>query len=248
MNEKETGILSAIYLRVSPTTKIKTIDDLHQSLVESLNVCKRDIEHEGNIPVAIYIDEYISGKSSKDMPGFQRMLQDARTGSNTSLDKDLERIGSPQKLPWKRMYARRVNRFGRNRADMIRAEIELTSLGITLKFSESGIDTGAPMGKSIMAFMSEMAEMDRKEILENTKRGREAALLSGKTKTGRPFGHPKKDLNVNIIRSSRLIIPPATKPVCTWARLEIDLKASRTLMIQHLKAAGFWDPIKKTVI
>lgn len=248
MNGEYIPIPSAIYLRVSPTTKIKTLEDLHASLVESLNVCKRDIEHEQNIPVAIYIDEYISGKSSKDMPGFQRMLNDARTSTNTSLDKDMVHIGSPAKIPWKRMYARRVNRFGRNRADMIKAEIEMSALGISLKFSESGIDTGKSFGKSIMAFMAEQAEMDRLDIIENTQRGRDRILKGGeKTKTGKPFGHPKKILNVNLIRSQRLIIPPATKPVSTWSQLEKDLNASRTLMIAELKKAGFWDPEKKTV-
>lgn len=237
--EIQTKIPSAIYLRVSPTTKIKTVGELHDSLMESLKVCKNDIEHEGNIPVAIYIDEYVSGKSSKEMPGFQRMLNDARNGINTSLDKDMEYIGNPERIPWKRMYARRVNRFGRNRADMMSAEIELTKLGITLKFSESGIDTGQPMGKSVMAFMSELAEMDRADIIANTKRGREDYVAKG----GK-FGHPKKEINIKLIRQARL---SPIKERDSWEKLEETFNVSRTTMIRQLKNAGYWDDNKGCV-
>ncbi len=243
MEENTIKIPSAIYLRVSPTTKIKTEGELHDSLMESLSVCKRDLEHEGNFPVAIYIDEYISGKFSNAMPGFQRMLNDARNGTNTSLDKDMIHIGNPPRTPWKRMYARRVNRFGRNRADMISAEIELSKLGITLKFSENGVDTGKTFGKSMMAFLSEIAEMDRLDIIENTKRGRDLAKIKG-TKSGKPFGHPKKELNINLIRSARLA---PVKERSSWMQLEKDLGASRTIMIQKLKDAGFWDEVKGCV-
>lgn len=233
-------IPSAIYLRVSPTTKIKTASDLHQSLVESLNICMKDITHEGNKAVAIYIDEYISGKSSKEMPGFLRMLQDARTRTNTSLDKDIIHIGSPEKVPWKRMYARRVNRFGRNRADMIKAEIELSSLGISLKFSESGIDTDKSYGKSIMAFMAEQAEMDRIDILENISRGKAEYKANG----GK-FGRHKKELNINLIRMARKELPLNNRQ--TWRQLEKTFGASRTIMIERLKECGFWDSEKGCV-
>ncbi len=233
MEENITKIPSAVYLRVSPTTKIKSSGELHESLMESLKVCLRDAEHEGNSIVAIYIDEYISGKSSKVMPGFIRMLQDARTGNNTSLEKDMVYIGSPVKTPWKRMYARRVNRFGRNRADMISAEIELSGLGISLKFSESGVDTAKPYGKSIMAFMSEQAEEDRKDIIENISRGRSEYVAKG----GK-FGHPKKELNVNLIRNARL--SPKSNRI-TWKQLSKDLSASVPVMIDRLKMAGYWN-------
>ncbi len=242
--EKIEKIPSAIYLRVSPTTKIKTSSELHESLVESLNICERDIEHEGNIPVAIYIDEYISGKTSKSMPGFQKMLNDARNRTNTSLEKDMVYIGNPMRVPWRRLYARRVNRFGRNRADMISAEIEMSALGITLKFSESGVDTAKPFGKSIMAFMSELAEEDRKDIIENTRRGRELAKATH-TKSGKPFGHPKKEIDVEMLRRERKVLPVSKRN--SWKKLKAIFGLSVPLMIERLKKAGYWDEEKRCV-
>jgi site-specific DNA recombinase len=218
-------IKCAIYARVSPTTHIKTESDIHQSIEESLKMCRNASNQEGNIIVKEYVDQYVSGKSSKNMPEFQKMMQDARDGK------------------FQRIYARRVNRFGRNRADMISAEMELTKLGTTIKFVESGIDTAMPMGKSMMGFLAELAEMDRADILENTKRGRDLAMAT-KTKSGKPFGHPRKELNVNLIRSARLT---PIKERSSWTQLEKDLGASRTIMIERLKEAGYWDEEKRCV-
>jgi site-specific DNA recombinase len=210
-------INSVIYARVSPTKHIKTDSDIHASIEESLSMCRIDAEREGNNIIEEYIDEYVSGKSSKEMPSFNRMLQDARAHK------------------FERIYCRRVNRFGRNRADMIKAEIELSELGISLKFVENGIDTAKPFGKSIMAILADLAEMEREEILRNVKRGREVAKIKGVK-----FGKPPKHVNVELVRRERL-------SGTTWAQLCKDLNVSTTVMIRRLKEAGYWDHTRRTV-
>ena len=222
----------AIYARVSPTVHKKTISDLHDSLNETIRVCTKDAENEGNTVVATYIDEYISGKSSKEMPDFNRMLSDARNKTNTAARGD-------HATPWTRIYCRRVNRFGRNRSDMIKAELELTELGYTLKFTEQGIDTGKQFGKSIMAIMAEQAEEDRKDILANTQRGRERAMAEGVK-----FGQPKKVIKVDALRNARLM-PVDTRP--TWSECEGMFGASPSTLIKALKDAGYWDYDNRTV-
>lgn len=215
--------LCAIYARVSPTKHIKTENDVHASIEEALIMCRRDAEREGYTIVKEYIDEYISGKSSKLMKDFNLMLGDARSGKFT------------------RIYSRRVNRFGRNRNDMIKAQIELEELGITLKFVENGLDTGQPFGRSIMAFMAELAQMEREEILENTARGREAY----KTKGG-VFGQPKKEFDVKLVRRLRLLpISDPDRP--TWTKLEEMFGVRRSTMIARLKDCGYWDFENKRV-
>jgi len=222
-----------IYARVSPTVHKKTISDLHDSLEETIRVCTKDAENEGNKVVAIYIDEYISGKSSKLMPDFNRLLSDARGKTNTATRGD-------HKTTWARIYCRRVNRFGRNRSDMIKAEIELTELGYTLKFTEQGIDTGKPFGKSVMGIMAEQAEADRIDILANTQRGRERAMDEGVK-----FGQPKKQIKVDALRNARLM-PVEKRP--TWNECTEMFGASPSTLIKALKDAGYWDYDKRTVI
>jgi site-specific DNA recombinase len=213
----------AIYARVSPTKHLKTENDLHASLDESLKVCRADAEREGCAITKEYIDQYVSGKDSKYMTSFNNMLEDARAGK------------------FNRVFCRRVNRFGRNRKDMLRAQIELEELGITIKFVENGIDTGQPFGKSIMAIMAELAQMEREEILENTTRGREAYRAKGGV-----FGQPKKEFDVKLIRKLRLL--PANDPDRpTWAKLEDMFKVKRSTMITRLKENGHWDYERGTV-
>jgi site-specific DNA recombinase len=213
-----------LYCRVSPTKHIKSENDIHISIEESLKLCRADAEREGYIIVKEYIDQYVSGKSSKLMVSFNAMLADARL-------KKFDRV-----------YCRRVNRFGRNRADMLRAQIELEDLDISLKFVENGIDTAQPFGKSIMAIMAELAEMEREEILENTRRGREA-----RKEKGLPFGPKKKEIDIKTIRKMRLL--PACDPdKPTWAKLEKLFNCKRATLIRHLKEAGYWDYTNRTVM
>lgn len=219
------SIQSVIYARVSPTKHVKTGNDVHQSLEEAITICQKDAEHEGNNIVKIYKDEYISGKFSKEMPAFNEMLKDAKNGL------------------FKRIYCRRVNRFGRNRKDMVTAEIQLTSIDVSIKFVENGIDTAKPFGKSVMAIFAELAEQERVEIEENTKRGRERALREG-TRSGKPFGHPKKEINIKAIRQLRLL-PIIDRP--TWKQISKDYNISVSVIIQKLKDAGYWDKDKRQV-
>lgn len=223
---------SVIYARVSPTKHIKTVNDMHQSIEESLKVCRKDAEHEDNEVIHEYIDQYVSGKASKDMPAFQQMLQDAREHK------------------FDRVYCRRVNRFGRNRVDMLKAEIELTELGISLKFVENGIDTSKPFGKSIMAILADLAEQERISINENTKRGRENYILNGGH-----FGPERKEINVDALRRDRLL-PVDVRP--TWKECEqryaipdkkgVLKPVSTATLIKRLKEAGYWDVERRTVV
>jgi DNA invertase Pin-like site-specific DNA recombinase len=214
---------AVIYARVSPTKHVKTEEAIHASIDESLKICREDSKKEGYTVVKEYIDEYVSGKSSKFMPSFQDMLNDAREHK------------------FDRVYCRRVNRLGRNRADMISAQIELEKLNISLKFVEDGIDTSKPFGKSVMCVLAELAEQDRQEILKNTERGRIAAKEKGVV-----FGQPKKELDVKLIRKLRLL--PANDPdKSTWQKLEKMYNATRSTIIARLKEAGYWDYEHKTV-
>lgn len=221
----KTGIPSAIYARVSPTKHVKTPEGLHQSLEESIRICKEDAAREGNPIVKIYIDQYVSGKNMKIMPDFQNMLADSRAGDA---------------CVWKRLYCRRVDRFGRSWHGASKASAELIELGFSLKFSEDGVDTDNPLGKGIMSFLFELAERKRNDIIEDTQRGRVRAR-----KEGVIFGCPRKDIDVNSLRHLRKM-PVKERP--SWKSLSKTFNASPTLLIDRLKKAGYWDEIKGCVI
>ena len=62
------------YHRVSPTLHKKGESGLHSSLEESIRICHQDAKHDGYEIVHDYIDEYVSGKSTKHMIDFNNML------------------------------------------------------------------------------------------------------------------------------------------------------------------------------
>jgi len=213
--------LAVAYHRVSPTNRKKGESGIHTSLEESIRITHKDAEYEGFKIIHDYVDEYISGKSTKLLPDLNTMMNDARTNKHGDT--------------CRRIYVRRVNRLGRDRAGVIQNEIELSSIGWTIKSVELGIDTGKPMGKSLMGLFAEFAEDERLENMENITRGREAAILKGVK-----FGKPPKKVNVDLVRRERLA---GTK----WKQLEADLDVSTPVMIQRLKDAGHWDYTRSTV-
>lgn len=210
------------YSRVSPTFEIKDEEGLHRSLKESVEKCNAQARVDGNDVIKDYKDQYISGKDNKKMPEFQQMMQDARDGM------------------FEIVYSRRVNRFGRNAGQMIAATRELIELGIVVKFVESSLDTSTAVGKGVIWLMAELAEEDRKTILENTSRGREKAMAEGKK-----FGRTPVDVDPKEIRMYRMVDIKERK---SWKDLEKRFGVSKSAMIRALKRAGYWDEKRGVVI
>lgn len=223
------------YHRVSPTIVDKvTIENddrpksdlereaMHKSLVSSIEKCRKAAKLEDNEIQHDYIDEYKSGANQANMTDFLQMMEDAKDGKI------------------KRIYVRRVNRFGRNRKQSMDALLKLEEYGVSIFFVENGLDTEKPFGKSIVGILIELAEMERLEIRENTKRGIQKAKEDGVK-----FGCPKKEIDVKMLRQVRIA---PVKERSSWKRCEETFHVSRTTLIKRLKECGYWDYEKGCVI
>lgn len=104
-----------------------------------------------------------SGKTA-DRPGLQLMLTKAREGDH--------------------IIVKKLDRLGRNTADMISIIHDLHSRGITIQFIDDGINTEGTMGKMVVTILAAVAEAERERILERTNEGRRAAVERG-VKMGR---------------------------------------------------------------
>ena len=104
-----------------------------------------------------------SGKNDK-RTGLQAMLMKSRQGDE--------------------IIVTRLDRLGRNTADMINIIADLDKRGITVTFITEGISTKGSMGKMVVTILSAVAESERTRILERTKEGREMAIEAG-VKMGR---------------------------------------------------------------
>ena len=74
---------------------------------------------------------------------------------------------------------KRLDRLGRDTADMVQLIKEFTHMGVTLRFLEDGISTEGPMGEMVVTILSAVAQAERHRILERTNEGRLEAKAKG---------------------------------------------------------------------
>lgn len=91
----------------------------------------------------------------------------------------------------------KMDRMGRNTADMINIVDRCYKKGIAIKFLENGLSTEGTMGKMVIQILAAVAEAERERILERTNDGRQAAMASG-VKFGRKI-HKGTELAKSLI-------------------------------------------------
>ncbi|MFA3777117.1 recombinase family protein [Yersinia sp. 1652 StPb PI] len=73
----------------------------------------------------------------------------------------------------------KMDRLGRNTADMIHIVDACYKKGIAIRFLENGLSTEGTMGKMVIQILAAVAEAERERILERTNDGRVAAMATG---------------------------------------------------------------------
>lgn len=106
-----------------------------------------------------------------------RIFSDKATGSNT------EREGL-QTLKMKVekgdvVLVTKLDRLGRDTADMVTLVKEFDHLGVGIRFLQDGLSTEGTMGKMVVTILSAVAEAELARILERTNEGRLEAKASG---------------------------------------------------------------------
>ena len=89
------------------------------------------------------------------------------------------------------ILVKKLDRLGRDTADMIQLIKEFDAMGVAIRFLDDGISTEGTMGRMVVTILSAVAQAERQRILERTNEGR----LEAKTK-GIKFGRkPTVDKN-----------------------------------------------------
>ena len=70
------------------------------------------------------------------------------------------------------ILVRKLDRLGRNTADMIRLIQEFDQNGVAVRFLDDGITTEGTMGRMVVTILSAVAQAERERILERTNEGR----------------------------------------------------------------------------
>lgn len=74
---------------------------------------------------------------------------------------------------------KKLDRLGRDTADMVQLIKEFDAMGISIRFLDDGICTEGPMGRMVITILSAVAEAERHRILERTNEGRIEAKSKG---------------------------------------------------------------------
>lgn len=77
------------------------------------------------------------------------------------------------------ILVKKLDRLGRDTADMITLIKEFDSIGVAIRFLDDGISTEGTMGKMVVTILSAVAQAERQRILERTNEGRIEAKTKG---------------------------------------------------------------------
>lgn len=77
------------------------------------------------------------------------------------------------------VLVKKLDRLGRDTADMINLIKEFDNMGVSVRFLDDGLSTEGSMGKMVITILAAVAEAERARILERTNEGREAAKANG---------------------------------------------------------------------
>ncbi len=77
------------------------------------------------------------------------------------------------------ILVKKLDRLGRDTADMIQLIKGFDDNGVAIRFLDDGISTEGTMGKMVVTILSAVAQAERQRILERTNEGRTAAKEKG---------------------------------------------------------------------
>jgi len=106
-----------------------------------------------------------------------RIFTDKASGSHT--DRDGLQLLRVKVEKGDVILVKKLDRLGRDTADMIQLIKEFDTLGVAIRFLDDGISTEGPMGKMVVTILSAVATAERHRILERTNEGRMNAKAKG---------------------------------------------------------------------
>ncbi|OFC63834.1 recombinase [Candidatus Erwinia dacicola] len=77
------------------------------------------------------------------------------------------------------ILVKKLDRLGRDTADMIQLIKEFDAQGVAVRFIDDGICTDGEMGQMVVTILSAVAQAERRRILERTNEGRQEAMAKG---------------------------------------------------------------------
>ncbi|TXH71247.1 MAG: recombinase family protein [Thiothrix sp.] len=151
-----------------------------------------------------------------------RLFTDKATGASMKNRSGLELLKIKVE-PGDLILVKKLDRLGRDTADMINLIKEFDQLGVAVRFLDDGISTEGVMGKMVVTILAAVAEAERARILERTNEGRLEAQAKG-VKFGRKRSVDRQQINK--------LFAAGMKP----SQIAKELKIGRSTVYQLLEA------------
>ena len=180
------GKKCVIYVRVSTERQVQgySLDGQIQHLADFA-------KFEGMEVLDVYIEAGASGKNVTGREAFQRMLSDISSG----------------KIKTDFVIVYKLSRFGRNAKDILNSLTLLKTYGVNLICKEDSLDSSTSTGQLMITILSGVAEVERENIIIQSKLGREQKAKMGGWNGGiAPYGY-------NLINGKLVINPEEAKVV-----------------------------------
>lgn len=203
--------MKAIYVR----TSVADADGAAQ-----LHQLRQVAKARGWKDVKEYIDLGQSGgKASR--PALDELRKAARSGELTEV------------------MAAALDRLGRNLRDLLLLLDELAAAGCAVVSLREGIDLSTPTGKLMTAIFGALAEFERGLIRARIQNGIEKVKATGKSRSGRPLGRPRRQVDLDRVASMRANGQ-------SWRAVAVALKTPRRTLERAFEAVAHNPPPKST--
>ncbi len=143
-----------------------------QSIEGQIADCQNYAERNGLVVSKVYADKHISGRSTDGRDEFLQMISDAKKGLFSDV------------IVWK------VDRFGRDKADIAIYKRELKKAGVALHYAAETVPDG-PEGIILESLLEGLAEYYSADLRQKVERGMRESLKKGQYPGKCPFGYTK---------------------------------------------------------
>jgi site-specific DNA recombinase len=189
--------------------RVSTLVQAERATIEAQREYNRDrARRDGELVYDEYYDDGVSGTLPfAERPQGRRLLEDARAGR------------------FNRVAVFKIDRFGRDSLDMQQAEKLLREAGVTLVSYSEQMDLSTASGKLHFQMLSNIAELDRNNIIERTVGGRDRCAADGLWTGGvLPFGYDVEYAETRASsrrRAGRLILSDRMVPELGMSEVDV---------------------------
>lgn len=170
-NTKRKKLKVAAYCRVS-----KDSDSLERSLYNQVTYFKKLIESNKEYEfVRVFVDNGISGTSTKKRLEFNEMIDECKKG-NIDL-----------------ILAKSISRFARNTVDLLNTIRYLKTINVEVRFEKENISTFSTDGEFMITLLAAFAEAESESLSSNQLWSLEKRMKEGKVQYIPTFGYNYKD-------------------------------------------------------